>query len=550
MNATNRRTLAALGCLLLGLSLCLARAEDKGKSDADIVQSVWSRLIAVAEPVAGLEWPPPCTLEKDNAINAFAAALRIRKPASEGKQPANGSWAISPRVVVFNGMMTNVIRTSGDKDADAAADRLAYILGHELSHITLGHVTSPREGETSLARQVFSREQEIAADVRGAELALKAGFSLRRGLDSIRRMQKLGLEYSSFEGLHAGHPSWNDRLVHLDKEQAGLWKTMSAFQNGAFFLMTEQFASAEVCFRAVTREFPNCHEAWANLGYALLMQYCDGLDTEDVRRFGIGQIAIGGFYRRPKSLEPETRGIQTKLWQEAVTCLQKSLQLKNSQSIAKAHLGVAYLVHPDGKPDLARASLYLNQAVITDKVAARSTREIDSLAIAAISVNAGEADLAAGRNDAAAQKFDDGEKFGGLPFGTYDGPSVRTSVASALAYNRAVLFAGGGPEKQAEAAQLFEAYLELTGSGGAWWPLAYEKYVTICKKIGRELRPKGRSRRTGRDAASHDHFGATGRRHDLNGFRTRYGRRRAFRREDPHRVTDQARTLALSKARR
>ncbi len=345
----------------------------------------------------------------------------------------------------------------------------------------------PPEGKTPLEKRVFGREQEIAADVRGAEIALKAGFSLRRGMDSIRRMQKSGLEYSSFEGLHVNHPAWNDRLVQLDKEQAGLWKAMSAFANGRFFLMTEQYASAEVCFRHVTREFPKCHEAWANLGYALLMQYCDALDTEDLRRFQIGQVLVGGFYRRPTSLEPETRGIQSKVWDEAVTCLEKSLQIKSDQAIARANLGIAYLVHPDGKPSVATASRYLLGAA--EK--AEKDTELDPLTRGIILINAGVADLAGGRLETSAQKFDEGEKLGSRLFGQAGRFPPGTGQASALLYNRAVLLAASpDKDKQQQAVRQFEAYLTWAGPASAWWPLAYEQYASVCKKLSQSPKKK------------------------------------------------------------
>ncbi len=485
MPRTSGCLVGACCCLLLGPWVGLVRADEKGRTDDELIQSVWSRLLAVTEPAEGMEWPPSCKLEKDDEINAYAMAVRLRKPEGEGDK--DDKVKLRPRVVVFSGMMEKVIRTKDDKDAEAAADRLAYILGHELSHITLGHVRAATEGSTTLAQRVFGREQEVAADVRGAALALKAGFSLRRGLESVRRMQKMGLEYSSFEGLHEDHPSWNDRLVHLDKEQAGLWKAMSAFENGAFFLMTEQYASAEICFRHVTREFPKCHEAWANLGYALLMQYCDGLDSEDLRHFQIGQILVGGFYRRPKSLEPETRGIQTKVWQEAVTCLEKSLQLKGDQVIARANLGIAYLVHPDGKPDVAKATRYLHDAAER----AAKDADLDPLTRGIILINAGVADLAGQRLEVSARKFDEGEKIGSRTFGPAGRFPAGTGQACALRYNRAVLLAASSDkEKQQQAVRQFEDYLEWSSPAGAWWPLAYEQYAALCTKLGRDAKKK------------------------------------------------------------
>ena len=119
-------------------------------------------------------------------------------------------------------------------------------------------------------------------------------------------MIDLDLDYSSFEGLGKDHPSWKDRIALLDEEQAPLWHAMAAFQTAPTSWSPSSTAPPSACFRAVTREFPACHEAWANLGYALLMRYCDGLEVDDLRRFDLGQLAVGGFYRHPGRWRPRS----------------------------------------------------------------------------------------------------------------------------------------------------------------------------------------------------------------------------------------------------
>src|SRR5262249_22651065 len=160
------------------------------------VQKVWLRIVAVAEPVEGLEWPPACTITNAGDINAFATVdiVPAEKPKDKASKPAV-QFKIVPRATVFRGMMEKIIHRKSDKDLDAAADRLAYVLGHEMAHLLLGHLKRDRVERTPLVRRVFGREQEIAADIKGAELALKAGFSFRRGVESIRRMQAMGLDY-------------------------------------------------------------------------------------------------------------------------------------------------------------------------------------------------------------------------------------------------------------------------------------------------------------------------------------------------------------------
>jgi hypothetical protein len=487
---------SAIWCALGLIALApLARADQLNMEDEALVKRVWARLVASAQKPAVPEilWPPTCTIENNPLVNAHATVAVELKPLPPDKKTKEKEFEVKlqPRVIIFRGMLEKVIHTPADKDMDAVADRLAYVLSHELCHITLRHCfdeNKPGISTEPLQRKVFDREKEIAADRHGAELALKAGFSLRRGMESIRRMQRLGMDYSSFEGLLANHPSWNDRLVFLDREQAGLWRAMSAFENGSFFLMTEQFASAEVCFRQVTREFPKCYEAWSNLGHSLLMQYCDGLDAYDLRRFKIGQLYVGGFYRRPQSLEPVSRGIQTKIWWEAVACLEKSLALKKEQPLTSSNLGIAYLVHADGKPDLAKACKYLNEAAAM----AKKDVTLDASTRAGILINAGVADLRADRVKEGLEKIRQGERYGSTFFAGIIKTGVNEDLQGALLYNRASVAAQAAEKpRQQEALDQYEQYLQSPGAAAAWWPLAYESYLGLAKKLGAE--PKERN---------------------------------------------------------
>jgi hypothetical protein len=249
--------------LLAWSAMTAAARAEVTQADRDLVDQVKRRLLAVTEPVAGIAWPPTFPKPRDDdEIQAFAY------DASKDNQ-------VRPEIVVYTGLLHRVVQGN--------ADRLAFILGHELGHVILKHIQQSTPGKTDVVKLVFTREQEIAADAKGMELTLAAGYSKKGALGAIRRFIDLDLDYSSFEGLGKDHPSWKDRIALLDKEQAPLWHAMAAFHDGIYFLVTEQYGSAERCFRAVTREFPACHEAWANLGYALLMRYCDGLEVDDLR---------------------------------------------------------------------------------------------------------------------------------------------------------------------------------------------------------------------------------------------------------------------------
>lgn len=442
----------------------------RGDADAELLHKVRDRLLAVAEKPEKVPWPPVVKIqetEDPGNINAGAAIIR----------PAGPTGPALSIIVVFRPMMRQVVQ--GD------ADRLAWVLGHEMSHLMLGHCSGDPKGQTEFVRRTFTRFDELAADRAGMKLALKAGFSKQKGLAAVHRIMALEAEghrgYSSFEGQGVDHPNWKERLVHLDREQASLWRAMAAFETGEVFLRLEQYASAARCFREVTREFPECPEAWANLGYALLMLYCDELDSADLRGRDMGAIAVGGFYRRPDSLRPEPimtegppKAWRKILWSEALAALQESVRLNAHQALPTASLGVSYLVRPEGM-DAPRALRYLNEAA--DLAAVDCS--LEPVQQASILINAGTAVLAIKEPDAAAQRFRQAEE----AMGATPGPEY-AELRSALRYNRGLLLATSQkPDDRRRAAAEFENYLENTSPAATWWPVGYDRYRTLCKEL-------------------------------------------------------------------
>jgi hypothetical protein len=483
MEITMKTTLAKIAALLavwLGCAYSVRAAERP--SHEELINQVAKLLLAVADPPKDMDWPPKVIVIKDDEINAFAT-LTLRD--DKGEVMARPK----PLVAFLSGIMDKVILTKDDPDPAGAPDRLAYIMGHEISHLLLKHVVPTREKaeRTEFLKKVYGRDQEIAADLLGAELSMKAGFSHKRGMECIRRMVKAGLNYSSFEGLGAGHPSWDDRITLLDKKQAQLWRSMSAFNTGTYFLMCEQYPAAEACYRHITTEFPNCHEAWANLGYVLLMQYCDALDADDLRGLKLGQVMVGGFYRRPKSFESMVRSMDAKIWKEAVAALEKSEEIKPGQVIVQGNLGLAYLVHPSGKPQVAKAWRYLEAAAA--KV--DDDENLDAAMRAAILVNAGVADVAGGRAEAGEKKFARGQKVGSKYVLGFARVGSVPGLDAAVRYNRAMMLAASKDEaKRKEAAELLEIYLQIASPASVWWTLGFERYTALCKELKRKPVPR------------------------------------------------------------
>lgn len=438
-------------------------------ADKKLVKDVADKLLAVCPaPPAEYAWPPNIGIQESSSINAFAGLFE------KDKQPIkkDGKYLVGIRVTTA--MMTRVI--AGDED------RLAFVLGHELGHALKKHLP-PKNRKIPFLQATFDRGEEDEADQMGVELMLKAGYSLERAMKAITKMQQLGLDYSSFEGLGVGHPSWNDRAARIDKEKSHLWKAMSAFNNGVVFLATEQFEAAVICFEKVVEEFPSCHEAWANLGFARLMMYCDKLDPTKLRVRGIGHVITSGFYLHA---DVRIRGEDEKLWLDAVDALKTANLHKKNQPLVLANLGLAYLVKPKVK-DAAEATKYLAQAA----EAAKSDKSLHPIARAGLLVNYGVATLAGGDAQKGLAQLNEAEATVRMFAGGLPGGRLPPAFDAALTYTRALALADKKDKADQEKARaLFETYLENTSTLSLWWTPAFENYLELCKLVGKA--PKSR----------------------------------------------------------
>jgi tetratricopeptide (TPR) repeat protein len=446
-------------------------------ADDALLLEVWEKLLAVVRThPANIKWPPSISLVSEGDLNAYAMLLADEGPNGTWKPRVDQNGQFIPVVVVDQLIMEEVIQGS--------PDRLAILLAHELSHIVLGHVLPTniaKRASTGTLKILFTSEQEHDADINGMKLAVTAGYSYKGAreiwevFNSEAFTQKHPrMEYSSFEAEGEDHPSWTDRLSYIDKDRANIWKAMSAYENGVTFLQIQQYAAAEESFSRVVQEFSDSYEAWANLGYARLMIYLDTLNASDLERYDIGQLVVGSFYLRPEELRSKTRGVDEKLWRQAVDALMKALDLKSDLSLTRANLGVAYLLNPDGK-DAKAASELLEQSIAS----MMSDKNLYYYNAAAVLINAGVAALANGQPDLSARRLGEATRF-------LQGDPV---LSGAVDYNLALLaLSSDSRERVNTVAQgnlrmspsaLLLRFLKTTTPASAWWDLGYKKYAQL-----------------------------------------------------------------------
>lgn len=446
-----------------------------------IVNDVGKKLIAVIRTDTlnlKYEFSPKFKVEESTQAGSYADVDTIKKEYF---------------ITITTSMLENVV-----KDNDE--NRLAYILAHELSHITCRHLDRHYFGKSENLNESiqlsFKRDDEFEADREGFKLMVTAGYSHKGAIEVFKAMRDLYGDYSSIDAGGKDHPSWTDRLAQLDKEKKNIWRAMSAFNAGVDLLHFEQYEAAAVCFRKVTDEFPDAYEAFNNLGYAYLMKYFDAFDTEDLKQFKVGQIVVGGFYRRPASLEDKVKGVNEELWWKAVGSLRDAIRINPNLSLAKANLGIAYLLDP------RQQSRGESQKFFEDALAqVESDITIDPLQKAVIYINAGNLGAANYNFEQTAKHLDrasyyisiaeahtendvNDNKNLSLAFG-YD----NTQLKEIISFNRYLVSTKGFSEvvDAKDATDFLKQYLKSIDRSSVWWEYAYDLYTNLCQRSNQKV---------------------------------------------------------------
>jgi len=70
---------------------------------------------------------------------------------------------------------------------------LAFIISHEIAHITKGHLTENINYRTSLVHRVISIEDEFEADIEGLKIAVESGYSYKKIINSLKSIASANL---------------------------------------------------------------------------------------------------------------------------------------------------------------------------------------------------------------------------------------------------------------------------------------------------------------------------------------------------------------------
>jgi|GEM_PF-5240891 len=250
-----RWLLPLLSLVLLAFPLHADDAPPAGKKAAENAKVITKNLLAHLPRHPGAGW------------DEFQ--LRVVDRIGTSEYATSAGWELwadgkeTPYLQITNGLL----QLYGDNP-----DALALLLGHEFGVLILGH--APRkDSQMRIGGACTNRRRQADADLFAAELVLKSGYSLRRGISGLERRLK--------ELPDTMRPVVAERIDRMRQFLEGkrldpgeeLWRLMPAFDAGLTFRASEQYSPAEACFMSVVHEFPQSGDAWTLLVLCRLLHY-------------------------------------------------------------------------------------------------------------------------------------------------------------------------------------------------------------------------------------------------------------------------------------
>ncbi len=179
-------------------------------------------------------------------------------------------------------------------------DQLAFVIGHELSHVILRHgastmnikvasnsvlelqaarIGADRVAAESRAEDLYlmiaghSRQLELEADLYGLLYSVRAGYPSAASVSALEAVDaSVGGNVPEERRPWMSHPLTVDRVDQLQRGFAGIERVRDEFDAGLAYAAFGQYDQAVASFQQFLTLFPHSAGAWSNLAAAWLFQ--------------------------------------------------------------------------------------------------------------------------------------------------------------------------------------------------------------------------------------------------------------------------------------
>ncbi len=237
-----------------GISILACFAQEFTQAE---LEKMVAELDAVGVRNSKYIYPIKCSVVQNADVNAYAS---IEKVPKEGEKP-------QAVMVVFSGLVDHV---KGDRKMIRA------VVAHEVAHLMQGHVYSKQFVAQDL-NHIWTRSQEVDADMTGAKLLEKAGYSRQDMINMLAMLSKLEKDSSWMYRLAKNdHTSAKNRAAQV-AGNTDVMRSMMSFEKGLAFMECRKYTTAANLFEKASKQAPTFLDAYTNAAQASLMAYYDNL---------------------------------------------------------------------------------------------------------------------------------------------------------------------------------------------------------------------------------------------------------------------------------
>lgn len=320
-----------LPVLLLGLA---GSAFAKDFTQADL-EKIVAELGKVIPENPDYKYPIKCTIVDKNEVNAYATLTK------EGADKRS-------TMVVFTGLVKQI---GGDERLIRA------VVAHELSHLSLGHLSTPNYSGRDLMN-LWTRQQEFAADKSGAEALVKAGHPKKDMVDMLLFLDRIRERDGGWlDRLTADHADPKARAAEVSDNPAAL-NALITYDMALAYEDAREHRFAQKLFDFAGTQWPALTEAYINSGKCALLYYYDNL-PKAVRaawwRPDFGPLITNPHAPAPQAVEITDEDRQA--WKDAMEEITKAKERNAGSTDAEELLALAQVLEPDAKKDVVQLGI-------------------------------------------------------------------------------------------------------------------------------------------------------------------------------------------------
>jgi hypothetical protein len=172
-------------------------------------------------------------IDRDRRLNKIRGVLGKMKKANGLDDDFSVYLVKDKENNAFSSVGGHLYLTTGMMKFLRNDDELAWVIGHEMAHVTCGHCDRKAKTihiaggfgdivETGasvglMLTAPFGQGDEYEADSKGRQYAKKAGYDTKAGLEVLRRFKKDEGEYDDLEKMFRSHPFSEERISRLEK---------------------------------------------------------------------------------------------------------------------------------------------------------------------------------------------------------------------------------------------------------------------------------------------------------------------------------------------